>query len=62
MALGNARSEDRWAAAEALGWIGPDAAGAIAALRSALTDQDLVVRAAAAKALERIRGEEAGKK
>lgn len=44
----------RWAAADALGKIGPAAAEAVPALTAALTDADWDVRRAAADALGRI--------
>jgi len=49
---------DRRDVAKALGGIGPDARDAVPALESALKDEDAGVRAAAAEALKRIRGEE----
>jgi len=47
-------SEVRWTAADALGQIGPDAAGAAEALGAALKDDDPLVRRVAAEALGKI--------
>jgi hypothetical protein len=49
--LGSESSYDRFCAADALGWMGPEAKAAVPALANALKDQDILVRAAAAEAL-----------
>jgi len=54
-------SKDPEAVANALGGIGPSARAAVPALEKALADPDESVHAAAAEALKKIRGEEAGK-
>lgn len=50
-------ADARWAAADALGAIGPDARDAIPALQQSLRDPSADVRKAAAEALKQIRGD-----
>jgi HEAT repeat protein len=55
--LTNEAAPVRSGAAEALGWIGPDADRAVRALVEALRDPDETVRKTAARALRQIRPE-----